>query len=107
MIESNFVAAISEQQTPFKMIVLRLLCLSLFRSRSLLEIVKRMLVRRLITDRRTAPLRNRRKIVLGPGLSIEDDISGTASFTRIAATQPFRAIHMASSGYWQIGDDTR
>lgn len=107
VIESNFVAAISERQTPFKMIVLRLLCLSLFRSRALLEIVKRMLVRRLITDRRAAPLRNRRTIALGAGLSIDDDISGTVSFKRISASRPFKAIHMASSGYWQIGDDTK
>lgn len=107
VIESSLVAAISEQQTPFKMIVLRLLCLSLFRSRAVLEIVKRMLVRRLITDRRAAPLRNRRTIALGSRLSIDDDISGTVSFKRISASRPFKAIHMASSGYWQIGDDTK
>ena len=105
VVESEFVAAISEQQTPFKMIVLRILSLTVFRSRALLEIVKRMLVRRLITNKAAAGIRNRRTIVFGPDLEITDELPASKDIRRIATDRPFRSIHMASSGYWQIGDD--
>jgi hypothetical protein len=105
IVESEFVAAISEQQTPFKMIVLRMLSLTVFRSRALLEIVKRMLVRRLITNKSTAGIRNRRTITFGPDPAISDDLPGSKDLRRIVTDRPFRSIHMASSGYWQIGDD--
>lgn len=105
IVESKFVATISEQQTPFKMIVLRVLSLTVFRSRALLEIVKRMLVRRLITNKATAGIRNRRTIVFGPEPVITDDLPVSADIRRIPTDRPFRSIHMASSGYWQIRDD--
>jgi len=105
VVESEFVAAISEQQTPYKMIVLRVLSLTVFRSSTLLEIIKRMLVRRLITNKSSAGIRNRRTIVFGPDPVITDELPESGNIRRIATDRPFRSIHMASSGYWQIGDD--
>jgi hypothetical protein len=105
VVESDFVAAISEQQTPLKMIVLRLLSLTAFRSRTVLEIAKRMLVRRLITNKSRAGMRNRRTIILGPDPMITDEQPARKNVRRIPTDRPFQSIHMASSGYWQIGDD--
>jgi hypothetical protein len=43
--------------------------------------------------------------VFGPDCAITDDVSGGKDVRRIPTDRPFRSIHMASSGYWQIGDD--
>jgi hypothetical protein len=105
IIESDFVVAITERQTPFKMIVLRIMSLTIFRSRVLLEVFKRMLVRRLITNKTAIALHNRRTIVFGVNPSIVDDLSENGDVSRIPTDRPFQSIHMASGGYWQIGDD--
>ncbi|WP_152539944.1 hypothetical protein [Afipia sp. P52-10] len=105
VIEAEFAAVISEQQTPLTMIILRGLSLTAFRIRPLLELFKRMLVRRLITGKKTIDLKNRRIITWGADLTVHDELIGPIDAKRIPLTKPFRAIHMASSGYWQIGDD--
>lgn len=105
VIEAQFAAVISEQQTPLKMIVLRALSLTVFRIRPLLELFKRMLVRRLITGKKSIDLKNRRIVTWGADPTIHDELIGPVNAKRIPLTKPFRAIHMASSGYWQIGDD--
>jgi len=91
---------------PLEFAALRLLGATAMRSPALREAVKRRLVRMLITGRRRAPLANRRTIVLGPEAAVSDAWVGAGGgFTRIAANEPFSAIHMASAGYWQAGDD--
>ncbi len=105
VITAPFMRAVSERLTPAKLIFLRLLCLSAFRSRRLVEFVKRRLVRRLITPRHSAGVTNRRTISLGHDLSIADEFTAPTRLTRIKSPGLFWAIHMASSGYWQVGDD--
>ncbi len=92
--------------TPVQFLSLRLLNLTAMRSRWISNLIKRALVRLLITGRKTAAVRNRRTIRLGPGLRIEDAWHGEPrGFTREPTGAPFSAIHMASQGYWQAADD--
>ncbi len=105
VITAPFMRAVAERLTPAKLIFLRILCLTAFRSRRLAEFVKRKLVRRLITPRHLAGVTNRRTISLGYDLSITDEFTAPTQLARIKNPGLFRAIHMASSGYWQAGDD--
>jgi hypothetical protein len=104
-ITAPFTRATSETLTPAKLIVLRILCLSLFRSRPLGEIIKRILVRRLITGRHLSRASNRRVIHWGHDLTVRDEMTGEDGLRPIAEPGAFQAIHMASGGYWQAGDD--
>lgn len=105
IVTAPFAEAVSERMTPAKLIILRILCLTAFRSRRILEFVKRRLVRRLITGQRREGTLNRRTITLGHDLSISDEFVSSTRLTRIKPSGLFSAIHMASSGYWQAGDD--
>jgi hypothetical protein len=91
--------------TPLKFLLLRLLCLTLFRLRPLREWVKRMLVRLLITRRQLWPVRNIRQICLGPRLTVSDQLIAVPGYQAIPDPGPFVAIHMASQGYWQLQDE--
>lgn len=104
VIEATFTETKSERPTAFKFILLRVACLTLFRYRALLEWTKRVLVKRLITGQKPIDVRNRRTIYLGPNLRIEDQCFG-GQLERVKSDPAVRAIHMASSGYWQRQDD--
>ena len=76
------------------------------RNRHFRGLIKRILVRMLITGKKSLPLVNRREILLGRELSVTDTWEGEAEgFTRIEYSRAFGAIHMASQGYWQSQDD--
>lgn len=95
-----------ELPVPWQFAALRLASVSAFRIPSLRERAKRMLVKRVITQRNAAGVRNRRRIRLGPEISIDDSwADGAGGFERISVGRPFSALHMASQGYWQAGDD--
>ena len=91
--------------TPFKFMGLRLLCLTVFRSRTLREWVKRILVKLLITRNKALPAKNTRTITLGIGLTIQDQTDLPPRCQKMENPGPFVAIHMASQGYWQIQDE--
>lgn len=91
--------------TPFQFLLLRLLCLTLFRSRFLREWAKRLLVRRLITRRQKWPVRNVRQIHMGPVLTVSDSLIIAAGYRAVPDPGSFVAIHMASQGYWQRQDE--
>jgi hypothetical protein len=91
--------------TPAGFLVLRLLCLSVFRARSLREWVKRRLVKMLIAGQRTWPASNLRRIRLGPELTISDDTTLARGYACVEAPGEFVSIHMASQGYWQVQDE--
>ncbi len=94
--------------TPAQFLALRVLNLTLMRWRWLSDLVKKSLVRLLITGKKAAGVRNTRTIRLGRDLRIEDVWEGgSKGFTRLETGAPFAAIHMASQGYWQTGDDER
>lgn len=92
--------------TPFQFWVLRLLNLTIMRNLAVGNWIKKLLVRLLITGKRTAAGVNRRVIRLGAEFGISDDWQGAApSLERLAVEQPFSAVHMASQGYWQRQDE--
>jgi len=92
--------------SPLEFLILRLLNITLMRNRHFRGLIKRILVRMLITGKKSLPLVNRREILLGRELSVTDTWEGEAEgFTRIEYSRAFGAIHMASQGYWQSQDD--
>jgi len=90
---------------PFQFMILRALCLSVFRIVPLREWIKQQLVRRLITRRHLWPVNNHRTITLGEALKIEDQTDMQAGYQVIQNPGAFVPIHMASQGYWQIQDE--
>lgn len=90
---------------PLQFLILRALCLTVFRFAGLREWVKRRLVMLLITRRQHWPLRNQRCITLGEALKVEDKIDPPAVYQRVANAGAFVPIHMASQGYWQRQDE--
>jgi hypothetical protein len=59
----------------------------------------------LISGRDAWPVRNVRRIRLGPDLEISDDTRLSPGYTAVAEPGAFVAIHMASQGYWQRQDE--
>jgi hypothetical protein len=92
--------------TPAQFLVLRLLCVSLFRSRLVREWAKAWLVRLLIEPQRAWPVTNLRRIRLGQDLDITDDTRLARGYVRLETSGSFISVHMASQGYWQIQDET-
>jgi hypothetical protein len=91
--------------SPLKFLLLRLLCLTAFRSIALREWIKRRLVEILITRRQQWPVSNLRTIRLGETITVEDRTNLPAGYQRIENAGAFVPIHMASKGYWQIQDE--
>ena len=85
--------------------LLRVLALTLFRSRGVRERAKRRLVRMLVTGGR--PWRDFvvRTVHLGEELRVVDDVRLTAGHSRLPVSGTFTSIHMASQGYWQVQDE--
>jgi len=104
-IVSQLVVMPKQTPTPFQFVVLRLLSLTLFRSYRVREKIKQMLVRLLITNKISWPIRNSRTISLGPNLRIADDISLSSGYSMCDKPGMFVSIHMASQGYWQVQDE--
>lgn len=96
----------SETPTPFQFLLLRIACLTAFRSPAVGNWLKQMLVKRLITGMRISRTRNTRVIVLRPEFHLEDRFSANGTdLEPIETPAAFSAIHMASQGYWQMQDD--
>lgn len=92
--------------TPFKFLILRVLNMSVMRIPICRELVKKMLVRVLITNRAPMSVRNRRTIHFNDTIVIHDEWTEEPSpqLTRTKVGGAFSTIHMASQGYWQIQD---
>ena len=90
---------------PWEFMVLRLLCCTLFRSFIIREWIKSILVKLLITGKKTWPIENTREIRLVEELVINDTMTLPEGYERIKIKGPFVAIHMSSQGYWQIQDE--
>ncbi len=92
--------------TSVQFILLRLLCLTLLRLGPINAAFKRFLVRFLTDRQKKIGIDNRRIIILGADLAIDDNTQPKRGWRQCEkAERPFHAIHMASQGYWQIGDD--
>jgi hypothetical protein len=86
-------------------IILRIMCISVFKISYLRELVKKILVYLLITRKKEWPVSNIRSFVLGQDLSYNDSISYQNKYRIITTPNYFVAIHMASQGYWQKQDE--
>lgn len=91
--------------SPFKFLVLRFLCISVFRIPLLRELVKQQLVKLLITKRSSWPVKNKRIITLGKKTEVKDQTELPSGYHLVSDVAPFVSIHMASQGYWQIQDE--
>ncbi|GAB4370592.1 MAG: hypothetical protein Kow00114_30980 [Kiloniellaceae bacterium] len=86
-------------------VLLRLASLTVMRLSWARDLIKKALVRLLMTSDRRIDARNTRTITLGGELSIEDVREGGADLVPLPTPRGFVAIHGASQGYWQRGDD--
>jgi hypothetical protein len=89
--------------TPFRFTLLRLLNLTLMRNITVGNLVKKLLVRLLITAESAVPLRLRRVVSIdGDEVTVSDELtkSGGAAVTRLERGVPFVSIHMASARYF-------
>lgn len=105
VVEASVVPMPKQLPGPLQFLILRLFCVSAFRSVRLREWVKRQLVKLLITGAKPWPVRNRRTICLGQNLEVTDNASLPDGYEQVAGIQTFVAIHMASQGYWQVQDE--
>lgn len=107
-ITTTFIRMQHRLPSPSQFVVLRALSITVMRNLMLGNLVKRALVKLLITGKRPIRILNRRTIRFGPELSIKDEVDGrsdSSRYERVKVKRPFHAIHMASQGYWQIQDE--
>jgi len=94
-------------QTPFRLLMLRLLNVTLMRNEKIGNLVKNTLVRFLITGKKKLPNTIRRTIMIGAQCEIQDEwLNKQGDLTFSSDQGDFVAIHMASQGYWQRQDDS-
>jgi hypothetical protein len=85
-------------------LVLRLLGATVMRLPAVNALVKRTIAGMLVRSGKAGAGTFTRRIRLSPDLRIEDEWQ-PSRLERIPTPAPFSAIHMASAGYWQMGDD--
>ena len=93
--------------SPFKFLLLRILCFTIFRNYCIREFTKKILVSYLITKPTIWRIWNEREIRLGRSLEVSDEFELKAGYKKAETSKPFVPIHMASQGYWQIKDEER
>jgi hypothetical protein len=101
--ETPLVEVCQEVLTPGRLLILRLLNLTLFRSRTLASAIQRRVIRRLITARRPGPLRLRRSITFGcDAVRVHDRLETTGRVSPLTVRLPraFTPIHMGSAKYF-------
>src|SRR5436190_21709800 len=92
--------------TPERMVLLRLLNLSLLRFQWIADMFRKLVVRRLMTGKDTAALKLRREIVFSPNaVEINDTIDtgrdGISANSALYRCRRVTGAHMASSRYFQ------
>ena len=90
--------------SPLKFIILRTLSMTIFRSKILGNLVKQLLARILLLENKKTIGRVERHIFLSNGIVTDKILSGDIEL--IADKRGFIPSHMASQGYWQVGDDS-
>lgn len=93
--------------SPFKFLVLRILCFSIFRISFIREFTKKVLVRYLITRPKLWKVWCEREIIFGKNLEITDRCDFKRGYKKIIIGDTFVPIHMASKGYWQKNDERK
>jgi hypothetical protein len=89
---------------PYRFVALRVLNVSVMRMPFVGELIKRMLVRMLITAKRKKIGTVTRTINLGADLYVKQVVSSDCELREVKTQRSFSVIHMASQGYWQVGD---
>jgi len=104
LLVSKFYRVLHTLPTPFRFLLLRLLNLTLMRNVKLGDLIKRKLVRMLISGRREYDLKLQRKVSFEPvRVIVEDKISKSSKLKVrwLEFGRKFVGIHMASAGYSQ------
>jgi hypothetical protein len=105
-ITASFVKIHRELPTPFQFLMLRLLNNTFMRIEGICSLVKKAMVKYLITGKKVSQVKNKRSIRLGYNIAISDQWRDNfGRFSSLKTDQPFSVIHMASKGYWQKQDD--
>jgi len=115
VVESTFERSLHDDLTPLRMILLRILNLTVLRSQWIGDLFRNVIVRRLIAGRESLPLRLRREIaIVGHKVAITDrfaadgDLSARLAGARLFCCRRTVGTHMASSRYFQpqelVGD---
>lgn len=102
-VSATFGRARREVLTPLKFLLLRILNLTVFRSRRLGALVRRMIIARLVTGRIEGPFRLRRRIVFTPEQVVVDDeivADVREGVTSVVRPRSFTAVHMGSARYF-------
>ncbi|HEY8308971.1 MAG TPA: hypothetical protein VIG47_00380 [Gemmatimonadaceae bacterium] len=95
-----------ELPSPLQFAVLRIATETVLRIARVRLLAKRLLVRRVITNGDEVSLANKRTIRFGGTALIKDEwVGDSTGFERECLLRPFSVLHMASQGYWQVGDD--
>jgi hypothetical protein len=89
----------------FDFIILRLFSLTLFKSRYLGNKVKQLLAWYLIQRKPKILGTVIKRYNLGEDFTVNESVIGLSNAEVLQNTRHFSAIHMASQGYWQKGDD--
>ncbi len=102
-IESPFFKVACEYLTPIRFIFLRILNVTIMRISILGDMVKKILVKMLITKKEMIPAIVIRTVSFeDDGIKISDEIRGmNVRFQCLESGRKFTTIHMASSGYFQ------
>ena len=93
-----------ELPTPIKFAVIRILAITLFRSQLILKIFKKLIIRKLITNQKDWKTAYEREIDLGEVIQIRNKLEMKRGTKIISNAANFSPIHMASRGYWQVGN---
>ncbi|MFN2399257.1 MAG: hypothetical protein ABR543_11540 [Gemmatimonadaceae bacterium] len=96
-----------ELLTPLKFVVLRLLNLTVFRSVRLGSSLRRIIIGRLITTRRSGPLRLHRLLTFGEDfVRVRDRLSSLRPLRveSVALPRSFMAVHMGSAKYFHYSE---
>ncbi len=102
-LEAPFFRLCDAVPTPSRLLLLRLLNLTLMRSLALGNAVKALLVRLLISGKAAVPLRLTRRIRFEPAQVVVEDtlrVDGRLRLRWLEYGRPFVAIHMASARYF-------
>jgi len=93
-----------ELPTPIKFAVIRILAITLFRNQLILKIFKKLIIRKLITNQKDWKTAYEREINLGEVIQIRNKLEMKRGTKIISNAANFSPIHMASRGYWQVGN---
>jgi len=107
---TRFTVSLHDEMTPARMVVLRILNLTVLRAQWLADMFRKMIVRRLMLNQADTGVRLSRTVSLvGNEVRITDRIQGTEKLPSRESTELLRCrrvtgIHMASSRYFQSSE---